>query len=138
MENKFKKGLEERKINQAQQVAKKPPVDFETFIESAASDGALNQPEITPLKLVEKVVEKVSVSPLERLLSELHTLQEAIKETGKKGKIEKITASMHKEQTLKAEIIKMVMEEEKGIELSMSKVIAMLIDKKFDELDIKK
>lgn len=35
---------------------------------------------------------------------------------------------------MKAEIIKMMIEDDKGVNLSMSQVFAMLVDKRFDEL----
>lgn len=128
--NKFAAALEEKKG-----IKPKPAVDIESFIQSAASDGSLAKEEVVALKVVEVVPEKAPLSPVERVLNELTDLQASIKETGKKGKIERMTASMHKEQLLKAEIIRLTMEEEKGVSLSMSQIVAMLIDKRFSEID---
>ncbi|MFI8556090.1 hypothetical protein [Pseudomonas putida] len=128
MKNKFQQSLEERRNSEVQQVPKKAPVDAETFIQSAASDGALTN--ATP----EVVVEKPEMSLLDRLKADLNEHQESVKQTRKKGKIERITTSMHKEQLMKAEIIKMMIEDDKGVNLSMSQVFAMLVDKRFDEL----
>lgn len=123
--NKFAAALEEKKNKQ-----QNPVVDINTFIQSAASDGDLSKEEVVVIP--EPVVE--DLTPLKRSLKELSELQALIKETGKKGKIERMTASMHKEQLLKAEIIRLTMEEEKGVSLSMSQIVAMLIDKRFSEI----
>lgn len=123
--NKFAAALEEKKNKQ-----QNPVVDINTFIQSAASDGDLSKEEV--VVITEPVVE--DLTPLKRALKELSELQALIKETGKKGKIERMTASMHKEQLLKAEIIRLTMEEEKGVSLSMSQIVAMLIDKRFSEI----
>ncbi|WP_132577656.1 hypothetical protein [Pseudomonas aeruginosa] len=123
--NKFAAALEEKKNKQ-----QNPVVDINTFIQSAASDGDLSKEEVVVIP--EPVVE--DLTPLKRALKELSELQSLIKETGKKGKIERMTASMHKEQLLKAEIIRLTMEEEKGVSLSMSQIVAMLIDKRFSEI----
>lgn len=123
--NKFAAALEEKKNKQ-----QNPVVDINTFIQSAASDGDLSKEEVVVIP--EPVVE--DLTPLKRTLKELSELQALIKETGKKGKIERMTASMHKEQLLKAEIIRLTMEEEKGVSLSMSQIVAMLIDKRFSEI----
>lgn len=130
MSNKFGAALAERKTTQLTQSSM---TDLDKFIQSAASDGALaKEPE--PQLVVEQVEpEKAPESPLDRLFRELAEHQETVRSTRKKGKIERVTASMHKEQLMKADIIKMLLEDEKGINLSMSQVIAMLIDKKFDE-----
>lgn len=127
MDNKFKRVLEERKANQVEPVVKKH-ADLESFLQSAASDGALANP------APEAVVEKPEMSLLDRLKADLNEHQESVKQTRKKGKIERITTSMHKEQLMKAEIIKMMIEDDKGVNLSMSQVFAMLVDKRFDEL----
>lgn len=129
MENKFKRGLEERRVNQVEPVVKKH-ADLESFLQSAASDGALANP--TPEVAV--AVEQPELSLLDRLKADLSEHQESVRHTRNKGKVERITTSMHKEQLMKAEIIKMMIEDDKGVNLSMSQVFAMLVDKRFDEL----
>ncbi|WP_372821408.1 hypothetical protein ACCE15_19280 [Pseudomonas parafulva] len=129
MDNKFKRGIEERKAQQVEPVVKKH-ADLESFLQSAASDGAL----VNPTPEVAVAVEQPELSLLDRLKADLSEHQELVRQTRKKGKIERITTSIYKEQLMKAEIIKMMIEDEKGMNLSMSQVFAMLVDKRFDEL----
>lgn len=132
MENKFKKGLEERRTVQVQPDAKKNPIDVDTFIQLAASDGALTRNADEPV-LVHPEPVKAPISPMERLIAQLSAHKEDVLSKGK-GKAERITISFPKEQLIKAEIIKLLLESEKEMPLAMSQVISILIDRGFDSM----
>lgn len=125
--NKFAAKNAERQENKS---TAKPVADFETFIQSAASDGALTREE--PVKVETPVAAPRSL--LERRMDELKAVQDKVLETGKKGTIGRTTVSMHREQTIKSEIIKLLIEQEVGMEMSMSQIFTHLVERKFDEL----
>ncbi|PKA71340.1 hypothetical protein ATI02_4318 [Pseudomonas baetica] len=118
--NKFAAAIAEQK----QKMPVAPMTDIETFIQSAPSDGALTR---------EPVVVAAIKSPIERLLDQLMAHKQDVSNNGK-GKAERITISFPKEQLIKAEIIKLLLESEKEMPLAMSQVISILIDRGFDSM----
>ena len=128
--NKFAEKLAAQKTNQATQPQMS---DVEKFIQSAAVDGALTRsPEQLTASVVAEPVKAV-VTPMERLLAQLSDHREDVLNKGK-GKAERITISFPKEQLIKAEIIKLLLESEKEMQLAMSQVISILIDRGFDSM----
>lgn len=118
--NKFAAAIAEQK----HKLPVAPMPDIETFIQSAASDGALTR---------EPVAVQANKSPIERLLDQLTAHKEEVLNNGK-GKVERTTISFPKEQFIKAEIIKLMLESEKEMPLALSQVIAILIDRGFDSM----
>lgn len=128
--NKF---AEKLAAQQTKQPTQPQMSDVEKFIQSAAVDGALTRsPEQFTAPVVAEPVKAV-VTPMERLLAQLSEHREDVMSKGK-GKAERITISFPKEQLIKAEIIKLLLESEKEMPLAMSQVISILIDRGFDSM----
>lgn len=126
--NKFAAAIAEKKGGQS---VSAPVADIETFIQSAVSDGALTRED----PVIVDVPTKAPESLLETLLNELDNLPTTIadykKATGKKMKIQTPTMSLQTEQILKTKIMKVMIEEDIGVEISMSKFYTLMIDKQF-------
>lgn len=128
--NKF---AEKLAVQQQSQTTPPQMSDVEKFIQSAAVDGALTRyPDQFTAPVVNEPLKAV-VTPMERLLAQLSANKEDVLNQGK-GKAERITISFPKEQLIKAEIIKLILESEKEMPLAMSQVISILIDRGFDSM----